>query len=263
LSTNVQYVFLAAALIRQGAVNVSTCPDSGLRLDGNASNCGLAAADGQVVQWQNRFDGTILDTANRAGVPARLIKGLFAQESQFWPGFSADASEAGLGQLTDNGADTLLLWNRAFFQTFCPTILDSASCLRSYSSLPEASKKYLRHMLVLSVSATCKDCALGIDLQSTEKSIAVFGSTIQANCQQSGAILQGAYAGSEADWTTYTDAWRFALLNYNAGPGCLIQAVSGLAQDSEEPLDWSHLSDHLPPACQGGKQYVEAIGGGP
>jgi hypothetical protein len=262
LSTKVQYVYLAAALIRQGAVNVSACPDSGLRLDGNASICGLAAANSQVVQWQNQFDGIILNTANQVGVPARLIKGLFARESQFWPGFSADSSEAGLGQMTDNGADTLLLWNRTFFTTFCPTRLDSASCLRGYASLPEASKKILRHMLVLSVSATCKNCALGIDPRSTEKSISVFGSTIQANCQQSGAILGGAYAGSEAGWTTYADAWRFSLLNYNAGPGCLIQAVSDLAKDSEEPLDWSHLSDHLPLTCQGGKQYVEAISGG-
>ena len=64
--------------------------------------CGMEAARGAVTAWQNQFDGIILNVAKDTGVPAHLLKNLFAIESQFWPGRSL-RNDIGLGQLTEKG----------------------------------------------------------------------------------------------------------------------------------------------------------------
>jgi hypothetical protein len=38
------------------------------------------------LEWQNQFDERIMEVALETGVPAQLMKNLFAKESQFWPG---------------------------------------------------------------------------------------------------------------------------------------------------------------------------------
>ena len=62
------------------------------------------------------------------------------------------------------------------------------------------------------------------------------------------------------DAASYEDLWRFTLVNYNAGPGCLGLAVDETSSMGE-PLDWEHLSSHLTPACQGAFDYVNTISG--
>ncbi|HET9905677.1 MAG TPA: hypothetical protein VFQ23_03530, partial [Anaerolineales bacterium] len=86
LGTDVPYNYLAEQLIRSGMVDVSACADGGLLPDGGTSACGMDAARGAVTQWQNQFDEVILNVAKDSGVPAHLLKNIFAVESQFWPG---------------------------------------------------------------------------------------------------------------------------------------------------------------------------------
>jgi len=58
--------------------------------------------------------------------------------------------------------------------------------------------------------------------------------------------------------TSYTDLWKFTLVNYNAGPGCLGNALNR-ARNNGEQLDWAHVSQRLEPGCQGAVGYVEDI----
>ncbi len=111
LATDEPYYYLAGRLISQGIVDASACSTGGLLPNGYADACGLEAARPQVQEWQNRFDQRIVAVAEETGVPAQLMKNLFAQESQFWPGIFRVPYEYGLGQITDKGAETLLLWN--------------------------------------------------------------------------------------------------------------------------------------------------------
>jgi hypothetical protein len=120
LGTSVSYTYLASQLILAGAVDVSACLDGGLLPDQTASACGMDAAREAVMAWQNQFDDIILSVAKDTGVPAHLLKNLFAIESQFWPGRTL-RSDIGLGQLTEKGADTALLWNPPFFFQFLST----------------------------------------------------------------------------------------------------------------------------------------------
>ena len=257
LGTDIPYTYLAAKLIQSGMVDASACSDGGLLPDGSASACGLEVARGAVTQWQNQFDQVILNVAKDSGVPAHLLKNLFATESQFWPGRGMK-NDVGLGQLTEKGADTTFLWNPPFFYQFCPLVMDSAECGKGYLHLDEEQRAFLRASLINAVNADCQECPLGVDLDRANFSIGVFAHTLLANCEQTGQLVENVTAGPAGASASYEDLWKFTLVNYNAGPGCLGNAL-GLTLDAGQELTWENLSTHLEPACQGAINYVNDI----
>jgi hypothetical protein len=257
LATNIPYEFLAMNLIKHGIVDASGCLDGGFLSDGSLNSCGLDASRDSVNDWQNRFNESIFSAAQVTGIPAQLIKNLFARESQFWPEATNGHPEAGLGQMTNAGADSTFLWNPIFFEQFCPSILPSDSCKKGYSNLTSIQRAELRNNLV---DEACPDCPLGIDLDKAEKSVQVFAETMLANCAQTGMVVELNDQKHKGTTVSYEDFWKFSLVNYNAGPGCL-----GLAVDQtnrlNEKVDWSHVSSHLTPACSGALDYVMDISG--
>jgi hypothetical protein len=257
LGTDIPYNYLAAQLIQAGAVDASSCPDNGLMPDESASNCGMEVARAAVRDWQNQFDEIILNIAKDTGVPAHLLKNLFANESQFWPG-ARPKSDIGLGQLTEQGADTTLLWNPPFFYQFCPLVMDSAECSKGYLHLDDEQQEYVRLALIDAINASCENCPLGIDLDRANFSIGVFAHTMLANCEQAGQLVENVTGGMAGNSASYEDLWKFTLVNYNAGPGCLGEALS-ITEDEELALTWENVSPHLAPACQGAINYVNAI----
>lgn len=257
LGTDVPYNYLAANLIRKGHVNVSSCTDGGLLADGTASTCGIEQSRAAVNEWQNQFDTIILNIGRDTGVPAHLLKNLFAKESQFWPGTSAK-SDVGLGQLTGDGADTTLLWNPPFFRQFCPLVMDSAECSKGYLGLDTDQQEYVRLSLIHAVNATCENCPLGIDLERANFSIGVFAHTLLANCEQAGQLVENVTGGQAGDTASYEDLWKFTLVNYHAGPGCLGDALD-LTFAQSLPLTWEQVSSQLSPGCAGAGKYVNDI----
>ena len=257
LDTDIPYNYLAAQLIRQRVVDASSCPDGGLLPDESASNCGMEVAREAVRNWQNQFNEIILNIARDTGVPARLLKSLFAIESQFWPGANPK-TDIGLGQLTEQGADTTLLWNPPFFYQFCPLVMDSAECSKGYLHLTDEQQQYLRLSLIDAVNATCEDCPLGIDLDRANFSIGVFAHTMLANCEQAGQLVENVTGDLAGKSASYEDLWKFTLVNYNAGPGCLGEALD-ITVGEDLALTWENVSPHLAPACQGAINYVDEI----
>jgi len=257
LGTDVPYSYLAANLIRQGVVDASFCADGGVLPDGGASACGMELARAAVTDWQNQFDGLILNVAKDSGVPANLLKNLFAKESQFWPGASIK-SDVGLGQLTDHGADTTLMWNPPFFYRFCPLVMDSSECKKGYLGLDDKQQEYVRLALVSAVNANCEDCPLGIDIDRANFSISVFAQTLLANCGQAGQLVKNFTGGAAGKSATYEDLWKLTLVNYNAGPGCLGDALDA-TQIASQDLTWENISTHFSPACEAAVGYVNDI----
>lgn len=261
LASSVPYNYLAANLIRRGLADVSACDDRGLLPDRrSASACGLDAAQGAVTAWQNRFDDLILQVARQTGVPAQMLKNLFARESQFWPGMVLPDGDTGLGQLTQNGADTALLWNPSFYQSFCPLVLSQQTCEEDYMSLEPEVQELLQQALVNSVDATCADCPLGIDLDRANYSVTVFAHTLMANCQQASQVIWN-YSGRKMPDQldiTFEDMWKFTLVNYNAGGGCLADALQQTV-DKKVALTWENVSQYLAPACRSAIRYVNDI----
>ena len=264
LESDISYYYLAGALITYGEVDASGCVDGGLQAPNIASPCGVEAARPHLAQWQNRFDEEIMLASADTGVPARLLKNVFARESQIWPGIYTTYQETGLGQLTENGADAILLWNPHFFSQFCPLILDESVCALGFGNISDPDyglqkeMAMLRGALVRKVDASCPDCPAGIDLSQANYSVGVFAEGMLANCEQVDRIINNITGLQPGQTSSYEDLWRFTLVNYNAGPGCLSEAIE-TASFASEPLDWPTISTYLEPACQGAVGYVEDI----
>ena len=258
LASDIPYTYLAANLIMQGVVDARSCPDGGLIPGGGVNTCGLEAARPAVSAWQNQFDTLILSVGKATSVPAHLLKNLFARESQFWPGGSPTLDDVGLGQLTEHGADTTLAWNPSFYSQFCPLVLSGEACGKGYRHLQKADQLLLRQALVASVNATCADCPLGIDLGRADFSVSVFANTMIANCKQAGRVVRNLTGEAPGSVASYEDLWKFTLVNYNAGPGCLGDALEG-AQLQDLDLTWENVAPFLPGACTGAIDYVNDI----
>lgn len=257
LTTDVPFAYLAGRLIANGLVTASDCPGGGLLANGYADACGVDAALPLVLEWQNRFDEQIVAVANETLVPAQLMKNIIAQESQFWPGVFRVQNEFGLGQMTDNGAEALLLWNPEFFDQFCPLILDAGECEKGYIYLDAESQAILRGALALQSASD------GIDLSNIDFSINLFAHTLLANCEQVGQIMYNATGGKMAGQvSTYEELWRFTVANYHIGPGCLSYAMYK-AWAARVPMDWDHVSDYLTEPCQSVIPYVANVTGSP
>lgn len=253
------FYYLAGSLIKQGLVDVSMCTDGGLLPSGYATQCGLENARPIIDEWQNQFNSEIVRVAKETGIPAQLMKNVFSKESQFWPGFSATYQEAGLGHLSDLGADSVLLWNPSFFSQFCPLILDTTVCQRGFGNLDISEQEMLRGALVQKVNAACPNCPQGIDLREANYSISIFARSMLANCEQVGQIIYNTTRRTPGQVSIYEDLWRFTLLNYNAGPGCLSDAIDR-TDSSNLSLTWDNVIQHLEPgACQMGILYVNDV----
>jgi len=259
LASDTPFVFLAAQLIDNGLVDASTCPDDGILPNGAANTCGLEAARGYVTDWQNLFDQTIFNVAIQNELPAQLLKNLFAQESQFWPG-SFNNTEFGLGQLTELGADSVLLWNPSFFDQFCPLVLHSETCQQGYPRLKPAEQAILRGALASQSAADCPDCPMGIDLAHAQGSVEVFAQALIGNCEQVSFIVYDISNLAPGAASSYEDLWRFTLANYNAGPGCLVSAMQ-TAWRRARALSWDTVKLRFPAGCQKAIAYVERVTG--
>jgi len=258
LATSQKLYYLAAALIQNGLVDARNCDQNGLAGSNTANECGVNAAEPIIREWQNQFDQEILAVAKIDHVPATLIKNTFIRESQLWPGTYHNDQEVGLSQLTEHGVDTLLLWNPDFYASFCPLVVDESNCFAGYALQSEYIQSLLRGTLLQRVNATCPACENGFNMDKANYSIHVFSETLKANCSQVNQLIENITGDTARHLSEYTDLWRFTLLNYNAGAGCLGNAISR-TWDADDPIDWQHVASNLDPACQNAADYVYDI----
>jgi hypothetical protein len=108
------------------------------------------------------------------------------------------------------------------------------------------------------VNATCNDCALGIDLSRADFSIGVFAHSLLASCEQTGQVIYNTVGQSPGEVASYEDLWKFTLVDYNAGAGCLSLAVDA-AWTAEQQLTWDTVSSHLTDVCAPARDYVNDI----
>ena len=259
LSSSTPYRFLAGQLIARGIVDTSSCPEDGLLPNGAANECGAQLARSVVTDWQNQFDMTILEVSKETSVPAQLLKNLFAQESQFWPGELIE-DEFGLGQLTALGADSTLLWNADFFGQFCPLVLSADTCAQGYAQIEPEYQEMLRGALATLTNADCPTCDQGLDLAHATTTVGLFAETLIGNCEQVAYIVYDATGGETPGVvSSYEDLWRFTLVNYNAGPGCLRSALKAAWPTANGLLTWQDVSEKLSEGCAGAREYVKRV----
>ena len=265
LTTENNYNLLAAALLSSGLVDGASCPGNGLNPDGSANACGMELAWESVYFWQNRFDAQILSAAGQNNLPPRVIKAVIAVESQFWPADTRDvfpvnqvslsAGETGLGQMTTNGADLLLMWRDDYYQEVCLQAFAENGCENSYTSLDAVNRKLLQGLVLQQIDATCTDCPGGVDLQKADQAVRVLAETLTASCLQSSQLIYLVSGESPAASMSYEDFWRVVLANYHAGAGCVLQAL----RDSRGTYHWKNIADNFPYECASAAEYVRRI----
>jgi hypothetical protein len=258
LATGEPFFYLAGRLIAQGLVDASQCPQGGMLPNGYADACGMERAKPLLLLWQNQFDKRMVEVAKETGIPAQLMKNLFAQESQFWPGMFRVPYEYGLGQITDSGADSILIWNQTFFEQFCPLVLAEETCAKGYFRLTADEKALLRGAVASLADSNCADCPTGIDLSHANFSVSLFAQTLLANCAQVGQTVTTATELTPGLVASYEDLWRFTVANYHAGPGCVSFAIHQ-AWMTTGRLNWETVSARFTEACKGVVPYVNRI----
>ena len=242
-ASQVGYSYLAGRMIAAGLVDCSSCYNSGLLwINGYASMCGLATAWPEVVNYQNRLDWEINQVAAEVGIPGQLLKNLIGIESQFWDDQHINwgaAGEAGLGQLTHNGADTLLLWDLELYQAVCLPWF-GPECSFSYSRLDDWQRSVLQNEIM------------------TEPGLEILARALLANAAQAGQIIRDQTGSRPGEFLDHQDLWRAALVNYNAGPGCLKAGLRDMIKAGYNP-SWGSLAASLGAVCPAAPGYVELV----
>ncbi|MBV6466022.1 MAG: hypothetical protein PGMFKBFP_01320 [Anaerolineales bacterium] len=251
---------LAGKLIFTGLVNASSCADGGILRNGAATPCGERAAHNAVVLWQNQFDEAIYNAAIQQGVPPYLLKNVIGQESQYWPGNHSTRygySEYGLGQFTNNGADTLLRWNNGFAHEFCLQIYTAETCKTPYGLMPASQQSLLRGAIIQRVDADCANCPGRVDLQRSRNSVIYVAAALRASYNSAKYYVEGLTGRSFANLDP-GDAWRISLIGYHNGPGCLASAISR-ARSQRLATNWKNISNSLDTGCESSIEYVRAV----
>jgi len=244
LQTSEGLALLAGQLIRAGFVDASDCPNNGLLENGYADTCGNEQARDLVLEWQNRSNSAILHAALEAGIPPWLLKGLILQETQFWPTWEIE-HEFGYGMLTEKGVDMLLNWNIDFFLEICNDHYTPDDCAQGYSSLSDNQQRFLRGASLLSIGS--------------DDEFRLLASMLWAACAQSNRLVKNVTHKEASDLFDYEEMWRLSLGVYNAGAGCMSNALDAAWSDKKSKIDWSALQGQLTPACKTAGNYFDQV----
>ena len=261
LVTAFGFTHLGGALIQSGLAEAGSCTDGGMLANDKASPCGMAQANAEVVAWQNIFNQAIYQAALDTHVPAYLLKGLFAQESQFWPASKLDF-EYGLGHLTRSGVETALVWSPELYGDICRGTLGK-DCHQSGSYFDYLTEEFFDRDTLLAatiaqINPDCPQCTGGIDPIKAQASVRIFGWSLLAHCRQATQVMYNATGHIPLAVTDYPTLWKLGLYSYNAGSGCLYETLIA-AWSPGEILSWEQFASSTTESCRYGIGYVERV----
>jgi hypothetical protein len=157
-----------------------------------------------VVDWQNQWDEAILRAAVKNNIPARALKAIIAQESQFWPHAVGPGDEWGLIQLSEDGADVALHYSPALFARYCP-IAGWGPCL-SYRLMSTEQQANIRY--VLRADLRLDDLEINRAVRKSLEHIPTYAAILAAYRCHTLTLVPGA-------------SWDVTLAAYNAGGECI------------------------------------------
>lgn len=243
LRTDNKLYYLAGNLIYSGKVDVGPCQSSGLMSNGMASACGMEVAHSLSVEYQNKYDDRIFAAAAEYNVPARILKGIIAQETQFWP-HGYPTKELGFGRITENGADMLLSWNLIYYAQVCDSYYGIDRCAPGYYNMNPTEKSMLRGLALKNVG--------------TDAEFSLLAATLQASVQQVKQMMINTTGMDEEYGSTYIDLWKVTIANYHSGSGCVGTAMQ-TAKTKKKAMLWENISQYLLGDCQGAINYVDQV----
>lgn len=258
LATQENYAFLAGQLIRNGVVDASDCPLGGVFANGYANGCGQERAQDIVFELQNVYDDEILDVAREVGTPPVMLKQIIRYESQFWP-VRFGIYHWGLGHLTLVGASNAVQWNPELYNDLCEQVYGGL-CPQAYNQTFLGFDNLLSGQLLSLLDASCPECEYGIDIEKAEDSIYYFGQALMSYCKQTSQIVFNVTDQHSSFSVDYATIWKLTLVNYNAGPQCVFDALDAAYTPTTTRISWASVAANLTSArCKSGLEYVENI----
>ena len=242
--TEMDFDLLAGRLIWYGYVDASDCPGNGLLDNGAANECGLKKAHALTVEWQNHLNQDIVESSNDAHIPTRILKGMIAQESQFWPYWEIEG-EYGYGMLTEFGADLLLTWNEVYFMDFCSMYYAQSSCDYGYFSFTDDEQSILKGICLATIN--------------TDEEVLLLANVLEASCTQTRQLILNITDKEPQDIFSYHDLWKLSLGVYNSGSGCIGDAIDSAWVEYGRALTWKELESYLPPGCENAFDYFDKV----
>ena len=205
---------------------------------------GIEATREEVISWQNAHNPEMQIAGQEAFIPPRLIKGIIALESQFWPSWKIEG-EHGLGMITEDGVDMLLMWNQPYFLQKCTLLYSNESCKKGYF---EFSDEQISHL----VGYVLRDIG-------TEHEYLLIAETLNAASIQTSRVIYN-YTGKTpyavADFKTL---WRITFGIYSTGCGCMGNAIEESWKESNKSLTWSKISSNLNGDCANARDYLDKV----
>lgn len=234
LATRYEYAYLAGVLILRGDVNAFNCLNGGLLYNHAASACGIEQAQEELIIAQNRHDNLIFQAAVDNHLPPQILKGVIAQESQFWNGWLR-LGEYGYGMLTDEGADLLLTWHTETFLDLCIPPFGEENCSWGYSKLADYPRAYLRGQALAPIG--------------TDAEFDLIARMLVAAARQSGQMVRNVSDREPGDLLNYKELWLLTLGMYHGGGGCVGEALDDAWADRAD-LRWATVSEYLVGDCR-------------
>lgn len=243
LQTDNRFLYLAGKLILTGIVDGETCSGFGLLNNNTANPCGVELAHEKVISWQNQYNEAIYTASEEYNVPARLLKAIIAQETQFWP-HPVSPKEFGLGRITDNGADMLLTWNLPIFIEECLSLYSLDACSSGYTNLDPGNQSLLRGLILKDVGS--------------DHEMKLLAATLLASSFQVDQMVKNITALPVSEVSTYEEMWKLSVANYHAGSGCVGTAMQ-TTWDNGDDMIWEKVYPNLLGGCMGAVEYVESV----
>ena len=244
LRTYHELYYLAGKLIFTGQVDAHDCVESGLLDNHMANTCGQEAAASVAEEWQNQYDPAIIQAAAQHQMPARIVKAVIAQESQFWP-VTGSSIEFGLGSISENGVDVLLAWDLQSYFDVCIPQYGEDACAGGYDSLSAEQQAVLR----------------GLELRAvgSEEEIDLITRVLRANIVQVDQMMENLDAKPLALNISYEELWNFTIANYHTGNTCIANGIETLMESGQELTfeNYCTLVTSCPTACI----FVERVKG--
>jgi hypothetical protein len=88
----------------------------------------------------------------------------------------------------------------------------------------------------------------------------LFAESLLGQCKQTKQIIYNYSEKQPGDVSSYEDLWRFTLINYHAGSGCLGEAIEQVISE-EKPVSWYFVSSALNVNCPNAVEYITNITG--
>jgi hypothetical protein len=133
--------------------------------------------------------------------------------------------------ITGIGMQNAVEWNPSLYAKVC---LASASgnCL-GY----EISNQALASLVNI-----CETCEYGIDVNGAYRSVDILAEALMAHCYQTAHLVANATGWNASLAMDYATLWKLTLMDYNAGPNCVINSVTSTFKVTEGPMNWSDIS---------------------